>query len=194
MSKADIYDCLDLFSLVNLTNGYRITDFHCAIEEYSAFLKEQAMEFQDLNIARTYLMINKNNADIVAYMSLVSDSIKLSAEERASHFPESVRFPNFPAMKIGKLAVSLPYTMTYKNIGTLMIEMARGIAQQMNESVACKFITVDADIESNESVAAFYLKNDFVLNEELNKGKKRTVSMRLNIFGDVEEKSAEESA
>ena len=192
--KKDIFDCTDQFSLVSLTEGYRINDFKCHISEYEEFLKTQALEFQDLNISRTYLLINKENADIAAYMALVADSIKLNVTERHTYFPETVMFPNFPSMKIGKLAVDDSYKAAYKGIGSLMIELSRGIAQEINESVACKFITVDADIENDKNITAFYIKNNFVPNEELNKGKRRTISMRLNIFDDFSEQVNEVTA
>lgn len=69
-----------------------------------------------------------------------------------------------------------------------MIELARGIAEDINESMACRFITVDADVEHNEQVTDFYYKNGFVLNESYKRG--RTISMRLNIYSDVEEEGS----
>ena len=53
-----------------------------------------------------------------------------------------------PAMKIAKLAVSTAFYERFKGIGSLMVEMAIQIAQSCNEQhFACRFITVDADIE-----------------------------------------------
>jgi hypothetical protein len=126
--------------------------------------------------------INKSNADIVAYMSLISDSIKLKQEERETHFQGVLTFQSYPAIKIAKLAVDCKYSTQYKYIGTLMIELARGIAEDINESVACRFITVDADVEHDEKLTSFYEKNGFVFNEMYRPA--RTVSMRLNIYSD----------
>ena len=40
---------------------------------------------------------------------------------------------------------------TYKGIGSLMIELARGICVKMRtHGAACRFITVDADIEKTK--------------------------------------------
>ncbi|MDN4093559.1 hypothetical protein QYF48_12110 [Brevibacillus agri] len=188
MSRKNISDDIDLFSLVNLTSGYRVQDFECDIKEYELFIKNDALQFQELNIARTYLLINKTNADIVAYMSLVSDSIRLSEQERGYTFPATILFSSFPAIKIGKLAVSKPYKEIYKGIGSLMIELARGIAEEINQSVACKFITVDADVENDPKLPEFYGKNSFVFNEAYNRGSnRRTISMRLNILNDEQD-------
>lgn len=64
--------------------------------------------------------------------------------------------------------------------------MARAYAFRMNElGVACRFITVDADIEYNQETPKFYYKNRFVENL-MNKKRnaKHTISMRKDIFVD----------
>jgi len=61
--------------------------------------------------------------------------------------------------------------------------MAIQIAESCNERYfACRFITVDADIEHNESVMEFYLKNGFIPNEEASGKRKKTISMRRDIL------------
>ncbi|MBD7968388.1 N-acetyltransferase [Paenibacillus gallinarum] len=190
--KLDILDYIDDFSLVELTNGYRLEDFECTIEEYKIFLTNRALSHQELNISRTYLLISKSNSDVVAYMSLISDSIKLKQDEKISYFDDSAYFPSYPSMKIAKLAVDKNYSTNYKNIGTLMIELSKGIAAEVNESIACRFITVDADVEHHTWVTNFYEKCGFVPNEGYKP--KSTISMRLNIFPDsveVEEEREE---
>jgi hypothetical protein len=47
---------------------------------------------------------------------------------------------------------------------------------------ATRFFTVDADIEHDEGVLAFYRKNDFILNAELYNKNRKTVSMRKDIY------------
>ena len=110
------------------------------------------------------------------------DSFSCSISEKELHnldYP----FMTVPAMKIAKLAVSAPFQEKYYGIGSLMIEMAIEIAGACNEQFfACRFITVDADIEHNESVITFYLKNGFISNEETNNKRRKTVSMRRDIL------------
>jgi hypothetical protein len=56
-------------------------------------------------------------------------------------------------------------------------------AQECNERYfACRFLTVDADIEHNESVLAFYQKNGFLVNDEMNNKKRKNISMRKDIY------------
>ena len=115
-------------------------------------------------------------------MSLIADAIKLTATEKELHnlaYP----FKTVPAMKIAKLAVSAPFQEKYRGIGTLMVEMAAEIGAACNERhFACRFITVDADVEHNKSVINFYLKNGFFSNEETANKRRKTISMRKDIL------------
>ena len=78
---------------------------------------------------------------------------------------------------------SLSFQKKYHGIGSLMIDMAIQIAESCNEQhFACRFITVDADIEHNESALNFYLKNGFIPNEEPSNKRRKTISMRRDIL------------
>ena len=67
-----------------------------------------------------------------------------------------------------------------------MLEMARAFAFGMNElGIACRFLTVDADIEYNSDTPEFYYKNGFVENlSNKTRNAKHTISMRKDIFAD----------
>jgi len=170
------------FSLEQLSRKVRLDSFFCPIEEYNNYLFQEALRSQNDQMALTWLLLERSNKTIAAYMSLIADAIKLSATEKELHnldYP----FKTVPAMKIAKLAVSAPFQEKYRGIGSLMIEMAIQIAESCNEQhFACRFITVDADIEHNESVMNFYLKNGFIPNEETNNKRRKTVSMRRDIL------------
>ena len=63
-----------------------------------------------------------------------------------------------------------------------MVEMAAHIATACNNHYfACRFITVDADIEHNKGVIEFYQKNSFIPNVEINNKRSKTISMRKDI-------------
>jgi hypothetical protein len=65
-----------------------------------------------------------------------------------------------------------------------MIYLATGIAEDTNEQhSACRFITVDADIEHDSNVTTFYTKNGFIPNSEMNNKRSKTISMRKDIWG-----------
>jgi len=178
-----IYNLQDMVKLVDLSNGYRLSDFTCEFEEYNVFLRDEALNLQEAEISRVHLLINKENADIIAFMSLSTDSIKLSSSEKDSHKIGFVNFETTPSEKIGKLAVDMKYKEKFKGIGSLMIELAIGITEDLRDvGVACRFITVDADTRNNPTVADFYKKQGFLCNEKYKRG---NTSMRLNVLYSV---------
>ena len=142
----------------------------------------EAIKAQKDQMALTWLLCERTTGAIAAYMSLIADAIKLSATERELHQLE-YPFKTVPAMKIAKLAVSSVFQEKYCGIGSLMVEMAIQIAESCNEEhFACRFITVDADVEHNETVIRFYQKNGFIPNEEISNKRRKTISMRRDIL------------
>jgi hypothetical protein len=115
-------------------------------------------------------------------MSLIADAIKLSATEKELH-ALSYPFKTIPAMKIAKLAVDRSFMEKYKGIGSFMITAAIRKAIGCNDDYfACRFLTVDADIEHDPNVTAFYTKNGFIQNIEMNNKHSKTISMRKDIW------------
>lgn len=156
-------------------------------EEYNQFLGI-ADKFYELNISRTFLLIHRKTNELLAYMTLCADSIKLTSEEKDSHNISKVPYASIPALKVGKLAVNREVSgeVKRKGYGSFMLEMARAFAFAMNElGVACRFVTVDADIEYDPRTPQFYEKNGFVENlSNRRKNAKHTISMRKDIFVD----------
>lgn len=181
--KKNIIDDIQNFQLVKLSQGYRIEDFDCNIDEYNNFLKNESLKIQEKNISKVHLIINKKNGDIVAYFTLSSGSINLSSGEKNSHEISDIIFNSFPCIKIGKLAADINYSSIYSNIFSFLIQIIIGIANDsINLGVASRFLIVDADIQNNPGVDELYFKNGFEYNEKLKNSKNKTISMRLDIF------------
>lgn len=195
MSYLKYEDIIDIKDNVRLLSIKEIDDvshysFDSHIKEYDEFLKI-AETFYDLNISKTFLLIHKKTNELLAYMTLSADSIKLKAEEKEFHDIAKVPYAAMPALKVGKLAVNREVSKEAKRkgYGSFMLEMARAFAFDMNETgIACRFITVDADIEYNPDTPDFYIKNGFVENLSLrSRNPKHTISMRKDIFVDEDE-------
>ena len=176
--------------LVEFDENYRISDFDSGHPDYNDFLKDLANECIEENICKVYLLINKNNADIIGYITLSNDSIKLSDDEKEIHGLDSIPFRSVPALKIGQLAIDKKYREKCKGYGSYLIELAIGFAAKMNESeygTVSRFITVDVDTRNDaedKKLTDFYIKNGFEFNEEHNRDRRKTAkSMRLDIFG-----------
>lgn len=182
----DIQNNVRLLSIKEVDNvSHYLFDSH--IKEYNDFL-EIADRFYDLNISKTFLLIHKNTNELLAYMTLSADSIKLTSDEKEIHDIAKVPYASVPALKVGKLAVNkeISEEAKRKGYGSFMLEMARAFAFGMNESgVACRFITVDADIEYNPDTPDFYVKNGYVENlSNKRRNAKHTISMRKDIFAE----------
>jgi ribosomal protein S18 acetylase RimI-like enzyme len=171
------------FYLEHLSSIVPVADFSCAIEEYNDYLLEDALRSQNDHIALTWFLRERTAGTIVAYMSLIADAIKLSVSEKEIH-ALNYPFKTIPAMKMAKLAVSQSAQKDYKGLGTYMIANALALARICNRQLfACRFLTVDADVEHNESVIEFYRKNGFIPNSEMNNKRSKTISMRKDIWG-----------
>jgi hypothetical protein len=170
------------FYLEPLTPEKEIMNFECSVEEYNEYIFEDApISWQD-HIAKTWLLRELETDSLAAYMSLIADAIKLSFTEKELHnlnYP----FKTIPAMKIAKLAVDSVCAGRYKGLGSFMIQTAKRMALGCNNDYcACRFLTVDADIEHDEGVRIFYDKNGFLLNGELYNKNRKTISMRKDLY------------
>jgi GNAT superfamily N-acetyltransferase len=170
------------FYLEPLTPEKEITNFGCSVAEYNAYLCQEAMRYQNDHVAKTWLLRELETGSQAAYMSLIADAIKLSFTEKELH---SLNYPfkTIPAMKIAKLAVDNAFAGKYKGLGSFMIQAAERLAWGCNHDYcACRFLTVDADIEHNEGVRAFYEKNGFIPNNERSHKNHKTISMRKDLY------------
>jgi hypothetical protein len=170
------------YELGPLTDTFPLSAFFCPVEEYTNYILKDALRSQKDHIAKTWILWERAAGSIAAYMSLIMDAIKLSFTEKELHnlnYP----FKTIPAMKIAKLAVDRRYSEKYKGIGSFMIAFAMSKALSCNDDYcAARFLTVDADIEHDEGILAFYQKNGFIPNAELFNKNRKTISMRKDIY------------
>lgn len=155
-SKLDV----DQVKLVPLEPGYRFHEFDCKYDEYASYLTEQAVDHQARGISYTYLLISKTNADILGYISVCMGSFNCEKADKNKMGIGDIPFRSIPALKIGKLAVNKHYER--QGWGKVLLELAKGIAMDFNRSgVACRLITVDADIEHDIDTPNFYIQFGF---------------------------------
>lgn len=189
LNESDILKIQDSVRLLSIDEigdiSHHFFDSH--ISEYNEFLYI-APQFHGLNISKTFLLFHRKTGELLAYMALAADSIKLTDEEKESHDISKIPYASIPALKVGKLAVNKELTdeAKRKGYGSFMIEMARAFAYDMNElGIACKFLTVDADIEYEPDTPQFYKKNGFRENlSNKRRNAKHTISMRKDILSE----------
>ena len=177
LENADDYFCFQSFKSPSTCK-----DFDCGIPEYNDYLLNDALRSMNDYIALTWLLTERSTGKVAAYMSLIMDAIKLSFSEKELH---NLNYPfrTIPAMKIAKLAVDSSFSKKYKGIGTFLIDTVERLALICNANYcAARFLTVDADIEHDKGVLAFYQKNGFIPNAELYNKNRKTISMRKDIY------------
>lgn len=111
--------------LVRLSAETDLSGFDCGDEDLNDFLVEDAKGFLDKRIATSFIL--EDEGRIVAYFCLLND--KISRQEVTNSqwkkikdsFPDRKRFGSYPAIKIGRFAVSTVYRG--RNIGSDLLNI-----------------------------------------------------------------------
>ena len=155
-------------SQIQLSSETIIKPFKCAEDDLNGFLFDDAKHFQKELMSVTYL-IEDNEQDVtVAYFSLLADKITFNPDEKSvwnklnRNIPNSKRRRNYPALKIGRLAVNEKYAGA--GVGTFVLDSIK-YAFTSVKRLGCRFLTVDA----LNSATKFYEKNGFQFFTELDK-------------------------
>ena len=97
--------------LVRLENLQEMKPFDCGDDDLNGFLLDDARFYYKELIANTFVMENEN--EIVAYFSLLNDKISQTTVSKnlwrklRKTMPHRKHLGSYPAMKIGRLAISL---------------------------------------------------------------------------------------
>lgn len=143
-----------------LSSDTDIKPFKCADNDLNDFLFDDAKHFQKELMAVTYLLEYMEQNKTVAYFSLLADKITFNPDEKGMwnklnrNIPNSKRRRSYPAVKIGRLAVSEEFVGN--RLGTFILDNIKYAFANVKR-LGCRFITVDA----LSTAVAFYEKNGF---------------------------------
>jgi predicted GNAT family N-acyltransferase len=147
------------WELVRLEETMEIKPFESADEELNDFLFNDAKKYLSSLLAVTYLIQTKD--ETIAYFCLANDRVMKDDDERTvwnkinRTIPNEKRRKSYPAVKIGRLAVSKNYAGL--GFGNFMIDTVGEMYTNNQQQSGCRFITVDA----YNNALGFYGKNDF---------------------------------
>lgn len=145
--------------LIRLEKDKQLKSFDCGDVDLNSFIIDDAPYYQEQMLANTFIL--EDDSETIAYYSLLNDKISNTTVPKnlwrklRNEIPHEKHFNSYPAVKIGRLAVS----KSYKNsgIGTKIILGIKQMLISQHSQSACRFLTVDAYKEA----IAFYEKNGF---------------------------------
>lgn len=79
------------------------SSFDCGDEDLNEFIRDDALKQMNAKINVTYLCRYKRQ--VVAFFTLSADSIKINIDDLQSFKDKDIPYKEFPAVKIGRLAV-----------------------------------------------------------------------------------------
>lgn len=130
-----------------LTPEVNLESFKCADGDLNDFLWNEAIGYQDELLAKTYLVVNEENGELIAYFSLLNDTIRLEETDKSTanrinrKIPNNKRRKHYPALKIGRLAVDSRYASV--GFGERILKAICLMFRRDNRT-GCRFLTVDA--------------------------------------------------
>lgn len=145
-----------------LNIGDTVLAFDCNDEDLNDFLLNEASLYRNALLSVTYVVEDKTTNEVVAYFSLSNDKISIADFEsktdfnrfRKHKFVNEKRLRSYPAIKIGRLAISK--SVQHQSIGTYLLEFIEEYFIIDNKS-GCRFVTVDAYVDA----IPFYIKNNY---------------------------------
>lgn len=159
------------FTFRQIEADTEIKSFDCGDVDLNDFLVSDAKNYLRAMMALTYLLEDNSESKTVAYYSLLNDKIVFDPEEKQfwnrlnRKIVNSKRRKEYPAVKIGRLAVSKDYAGNH--IGEAILLKVKHMFATMRRS-ACRFITVDA----YAAAVPFYEKCGFMFLSEKDKNSK----------------------
>ena len=129
--------------IVRLDDEYHFKHFDCGDNDLNEFLLKDAKDYQRRLLAVTYLIENE-----------VNESTKSVWRKIKRNFPRSKHRRDYPAVKIGRLAVNKSYQGL--QIGTIVMNYLKNLFKSRSRT-GCAYLTVDA----LSKAVGFYEKNGF---------------------------------
>ena len=150
------------FTVRRLDPGQKIGEFDCLDNDLNDFIRNEALDYEKSLFSMTYLINDKKTGELAAYFSLANDKISITDFEsktdfnrfRKQKFVNEKRLRSYPALKIGRLAISRKYQN--QSLGRILIDFIKQYSLR-SRYAGCRFVTVDAYINA----LPFYIKNDY---------------------------------
>lgn len=163
---------MDEIEIVHINKSHKslIENFQTYEKDLADFLQEDALDNHLRNISTTYLWFHKKTNELLGYLTLSTDSIRLTEPLRKEFTSKNINYKSLPALKIGRVCVDDRFRG--KNIGKFMMFYTFKLVATINEQVGCRFVTLDAkrNKENSKDSIHFYKKMGFNILRDRQKG------------------------
>ena len=135
----------DQFIIQKIDPSLNLSTFLCPeYPDYQEFLYTKAWDYEQKQIAATYVLKRRNDPVIEAYFSIMIDVIKIIESNDLTHTDGL----HISAIKIYRLAASQRMCEQYYGIAEVLLNSIAYIAHEISTKyVPIRFITLDADEE-----------------------------------------------
>jgi ribosomal protein S18 acetylase RimI-like enzyme len=161
------------YELREISPDDKVSGLSLGAQEYTPlkiYLKKHAKRHHVENAGKTYVFVEKGDAtkSVVAYITLLCSRIELKDPPDGL---DEYRFPDYPAVKIARLAVDTDCRGL--GLGSELVALALAITKnRVMPHVGCRFLVVDSKSGSVE----WYRKRGFtLLNTDENRAKDHPV-------------------
>lgn len=124
------------------------------------FLKKSALDFHQLNIAKTMVLVEKQavSARVWGYLTLMTSEVTLDIKQRPGEGTNAQNYEVFPAVKIARLAVDKE--LQGCGYGSALLDYCvTTVRQYVMQHVGCRFLVVDAKPDA----ILFYQRAGFIM-------------------------------
>ena len=135
----------------------KVGEFDCDLEDLNEYFIQDAVAARALRLSETYeLVLPSKGYSLLGLVSLSNDAILLNKIDGKCDVPDRMRYPFWPAVKIGRLGTQRE--LQGEGVGTFLLEMIKTMFTTNNRT-GCRIITVDA--YARKDTLRFYEKNHF---------------------------------
>lgn len=140
--------------ILGIEENHRREEFDCGEDTLNGYLRRYARQNHERNIARTFVVVDKNNR-VLGYYSLASASIEFDLLP-AAYAKRVPKYP-VPAVRIARLAVDR--SVKGEGLGGKLLADALQRILTASSEVAVKVVLVDA---KSEAATDFYRHYGFM--------------------------------
>lgn len=156
------------FEIKRLTPECEISHFDCGNSDINEFLTDDSLDYQEGLLAVTYLALERETGDLVAYFCLLNDKLAyLPGDDKSAwnrlnrKVNNHKRMKSYPAVKIGRLGTSLKFAR--QGVAREIIDLIK-VKLTHNNLTGCRFLTVDAHRDAiglyEKCGFSFFTEND----------------------------------